>query len=664
MPGSPAAMSLLNVLAAASTALMVTLFIFGRANPVHATRVWMLAWLLIFGASATWWFRFTRQLHRLPEDRRPRAVQNARRLLATVSLLAAGLDVAVYASDPLNHMFTQYHLFRGVFSVLGLAALLGVFGLQEAILDKTPGDTSIWGTLRAWTWARATLLALVGAGAIGLLTATSYVTAMGDDYVRYWAIADALSTGLGYPASAVSREYQAGGMAPYLVDLPGLPLAMILSFSLLGHTVLAAMLPTILAGALFPVVSFLAFKELTEHTLLSFVGSVATALFPFLTFYVVRASEPDAMFLTLTMVMVWLAIRCHKHARPRLSWPLLGLSAALVALTRPEGIGYAAVTFLSLLPFHREHRGFWLATAVGAIPLAMFSVTMLITFGVPWPTSFVGTVRLGHIAQNVDGFSVWGLPRFAEALGIPVWALVLGAACVLLLFLLGSWELGRSSPALTFLAVIPLLSIAMFLLASPVLTRPHLPYDFFRRASYGLPLLALVATYPIGKALSGVPGSASRRAGIAALAVLAGVILPYEGKLVATPEAVYPGGTQILTSGLYLMGTDLADNPYPLPRLPFEWDGHAVVPASEFDYVGFRSALNSFYSPMDLHGFERATGYTLAALTVYLVVLGYLLMSGTGHPHGDATARRREALSGKQEWAGRTTSQGSPTQLG
>jgi hypothetical protein len=101
--------------------------------------------------------------------------------------------------------------------------------------------------------------------------------------------------------------------------------------------------------------------------------------------------------------------------------------------------------------------------------------------------------------------------------------------------------------------------------------------------------------------------------------------ISYEAKLGAKPEEIYEGGTQILTSGTYIMATDLLANPFPMPRMPFEWDGHAVVVASSFDYMDFRTKLNAAFAPVDLHGSDRATPYVSTSLALFIVGMLYAL---------------------------------------
>jgi hypothetical protein len=463
--------------------------------------------------------------------------------------------------------------------------------------------------------------------AFGFSLGTTFISAIGDDYARYWMIAEALRGGWPYPASPVSIVYQAGGMAPYLVDVPGLPAAMLLSFAILGHNTFAAMFPVVASSSLFPLLMYLALRELTRNAALSYVTSVGFSLFPLVLFYVLRAAEPDGMFLSLLAGLAFLALRSDANPDGRWIWPSLGLVAALTALTRPEGILFATLIFATMALRHRTRRGYWLAATLYLVPLALFSLVMLRTFGVPWPTTFAGTVHPENVAGNLAGFAATALPGFAESLGVSEALLLLAGAAFTLVYAAGSWLLWRRQPQAMFLALIPAFSILVFLLVSPVLTRPHLPYDFFRRASYGLPYMTLVVTYAIGLLLAHLSRIKAGQV-VSVLLLLSSIaVASYETKLGLFPEAEYEWGTQILLPGNALMAADLYNDPYRLPDMPFEWDGSVWTTAESFNYIAFRDDLNAHYAPYDLHGSDRRIDNVLASFGFFVLGLCYAVVS-------------------------------------
>jgi len=613
------------VVSCALIAILVTVFLLGRANPLQATRTWTATAFAIFLVALVWQGVTTARLARCSNSRS--AVIRAAFVPLAVLCIATGItDAYLYSSDEFNHHLAADTPFRLTFAVATLLALYATSLSQVALLGWVSGSSFRKSLLRQLS-LQGEAGTLLSVAAIGVLQGTSYVTVMGDDYSRYWAIADALASGHGYPASAVASAYRAGGMSEYLVDLPGLPLAMLLSFALFGHNALSAMAPAVVGGSLFPVFAYLAFRELTLDVSLSHAVAVGLSLFPLLSFYVLRSAEPDGIFVSLLMMLAFLAIRCDRYPRQTLAWLALGLTAGLTALTRPEGLAYFGGVFLFLALSQRNRWAFWTALGVAATVLITFAAVMAVTFGTLWPTSFAGVVRWENIAQNLSGLARYALPRYSAALAIPEPLLVLEQVALGGLFGLGALKIGRRSPQLLFLAFVPVLNVVMFLLVSPALTRPDQPYDFFRRASYGLPYATMVASYPMAVALQRLRlrGSSLLATGLLIASSIA--VVGYEVKLWAEPEEIYPLRTQILTSGTYVLATDLALHNYQIPHLPFERDGGNTVVSRSFDYMGFRDDLNSFYAPLDLHGSDRARSYALASLLVYLVGMFYAALT-------------------------------------
>ena len=254
---------------------------------------------------------------------------------------------------------------------------------------------------------------------------------------------------------------------------------------------------------------------------------------------------------------------------------------------------------------------------------------MLRTFGTPWPTSFAGTMKLENVAANWSGLTGSAIPAYAAALGLPEPLLVTLIGAVVAIYLVGAWRLAKDRPQLLFLALLPVMNIATFLLASPNLTRPQHPYDFFRRASYGLPYLAMVAAYPMGSWLRQAFERRSSRAEMAVLVVVSLVLVTYQVKLLSRPETTYDFGTPLLTSGMYLLATDLAERPFEMPRMSFERDGKTVVVSDSFDYMAFRTGLNGTFQARDLHGRVRAMGYSSAVLGLFLIGLFHMIAKRT-----------------------------------
>jgi len=631
----------IGLISSFALALMLTIFFQGRTHILQATRPWLASLGVLGLVFAGWHLGFSLRSLRWKEGIPGGALGPLVVWLGGLALIGIGMSGAVYLSDDFNHTFTVDTEFRGVFMVIVVAVLYATTQLERGILASGAGHFSLSALVEAAgeKWELATVAAVT---AIGVLLANSYVTVIGDDYARYWTIADSIMTGHGYPASEVSSVYQSGGMASYLVDLPSLPLLMVLSFSVLGHNALGAMAPALAASSLFAIAAYLAYRETTGQLTLSLAGAVVLAMFPLLTFYVIRSAEPDGMFITLLMALAFLGARADNHPRASWGWAAFGAVAGFTALTRPEGIMYAGVAFLTLPFQHWSNRLYWLAACIAGVMIGAFSLVMITTFGLLWPTSFAGTMALQNIIQNLKGFAGTAFPKYAEALGMPEPLLAMLGITMLLLYLVGSWQLARRKPQLLFLSLLPILNLVVFLMVSPNLTRPQQPYDFFRRAGYLMPYFALVATYALGFILRAAYTNGRRKLVFFMLIALCLVVVGYEAKLLSRPEAVYEGGTQILTSGLYLLTTDMVAHPIDIPVMPFEWDGKATVVSPSFDYMAFRTRLNAHFAPMDLHGYIWAMGYTSAAVAIFLVGLFYATAGTAVHLLTRKSGRRLE----------------------
>ncbi len=151
----------------------------------------------------------------------------------------------VYGSDPIYHWFITRNRARIICGALVLAALALIWLAQQAARRQATPPA------RAWS---ATLAAagpmVLGASLFvqGLLQAASFVHLTVDDFGRYWTIADTLASGAGYQVWTASAGTAPGGGAGYWTDLPVLPVLLLVSFALFGHTLTAAHVPLLLAN--------------------------------------------------------------------------------------------------------------------------------------------------------------------------------------------------------------------------------------------------------------------------------------------------------------------------------------------------------------------------------------------------------------------------------
>gem|GEM_PF-3968722 len=453
-----------------SVSVATTVFTMGRAIPQDATKEWVAVLVATSAVMTAWQVVYLRRLSTTGTRRMTCSLTAALVLTGLVLVFPLVTSVGVYVSDEFHHAYTNDPFIRLTAVEAMVVYLYVVFVLEEAILGWARSDRTVLRCLLERLQRSHEPITIATTLVIGACIGSSYVTVVGDDYARYWTIADALQEGLGYPVSHVEQGYSAGGMAAYLIDLPGLPLAMLASFALLGHSALAAMMPALLAASCFTALAYLACKRLTHQLPLSYTAAVVLSTFPLLSFYVLRAAEPDGMFTALLMALAYLAVRCTDDARSYPAWAALGVVAGLTALTRPEGIMYGAMSLLSIAIWFRSNRGLHLALTIFASMLLAFSATMLANIGVVWPNSFNGTVGVQHVLANLDGFTYWGFPRYAEALGSTEHILVCVGITLTVLYIVGTLELFRKRPYLVFLALLPVANLVSFLLVSPALT--------------------------------------------------------------------------------------------------------------------------------------------------------------------------------------------------
>ena len=241
------------------------------------------------------------------------------------------------------------------------------------------------------------LLVAVTLGGVGVLQALHLLNVATDDLIRYWAIADALLQGMGYPVT----EGTPGGGGFYLIDQPLYPLLILPAFQALGHRYLALHVPLMVANAVLPFV-FYALARATRDVAPGRPGPLpGRAVLPATTRSTPWAPPTRSRCGRCEAgLLLWLAMRVSDDGRdvPLWEWGALGLAAAAAALTRPEGTLYAGLALLGLGRHTRLRRpGWWLAATrlrrpggrcsplpVGGVrrPLAL----RLAAHRLPWPS--------------------------------------------------------------------------------------------------------------------------------------------------------------------------------------------------------------------------------------------------------------------------------------
>ena len=104
--------------------------------------------------------------------------------------------------------------------------------------------------------------------------------------------------------------------------------------------------------------------------------------------------------------------------------------------------------------------------------------------------------------------------------------------------------------------------------------------------------------------------------------------------LTATPEEIYgkQGRGSLLSSGIYLLWTDLLHAPYELPR-----------EIEDSSFFTFRNQLFERYRSNDLHGIDYGFDYQLTCWLAFVAALPFLCynMNSVRHPATDSRPNQR-----------------------
>ena len=144
---------------------------------------------------------------------------------------------------------------------------------------------------------------------------------------------------------------------------------MIGTFAVTGHTYASALLPMAIANTLLPALAFMTTRALGVGISMAFSAAVLRTVMPTFQIYSHGAAEPDPIFAALVMGLAWTYTRALEHSSGR-RWFLLGLVAALLALTRPEGPLYALTLVLFGVASTRSIR------TVGAVTVPLTALVL------------------------------------------------------------------------------------------------------------------------------------------------------------------------------------------------------------------------------------------------------------------------------------------------
>jgi hypothetical protein len=581
--------------------------------------------------------------------------------LLPVWAIAAALVTAIYLSEDVHHAFVYQPLLKGIFLPVVFLLTLSVPVWSRAIaVALTPDATDrLTAALRA---ARVVVLhyqraiVVVVLAAAGLLHALSFNGVATDDLIRYWAIADGILSGTGYPVTTG----EAGGSGFYLVELPVYPLLATGSFLVAGHRFSALTLPLIAANVVLPFAFYALARSTGAGRLAAFWLALAVLSFPHYQIYTLGAPEPESLLAVWVSLALWLAIRrlsgtaafTSGSVATAVEWLGIGAFSALAVLSRPEGVLYVGPLYLGIgwqflrrtlqdRRLSRQHlQGPVLAAVVCALPVGAFVAFLYRQFGILWPAGWTNVAGAHYVLPNVRLVLKQNLPHYALVSGLPdpSTAGLLIASVLGLAILAGLVRLLFSHPYLWFVPLALGLNTAV-IFASPTYLTLDLfsPPTFFRHISvlfpWCIPALAMVSGQwavvsnqspyrPWGQ--HAAPRRWLRSSVVAlALAALLLAQLAVLGASTARDQAQVP---TILTQDPYVLVTDLWQAQDELPFLPFTTSGPRNIAAIDpsFDYMGFRSGLFDAVRPYDLHFNDAGRAYVLAIGVFALWGLGVL----------------------------------------
>ena len=445
---------------------------------------------------------------------------------------------------------------------------------------------------------------------IGLLQAGSYRVVTMDDLARYWIIADNITGGQGYPTWSAGGGIAQAAVGEMWVDSPIFPLMLAASFGVAGHFYHSAQIPIILANVALPALLFVTIRALVGRDDIALVASLLTVLFPPFQIHLLGAAEPDAVFVVELVLAIWILARIARAEDSR--WrehAALGVVLLLLALTRPDGPGYAAVFSLSAVAFHRSWKG---ATAmvtvvVGAMAFAAF---VAFTTDALWPPRSSG-LTIDNIGANLefvrtDLYRYYAGTLLLDDLRAPILLLALSG-----LFLFGILTLARRRSVLLALPVALLVNLLLTLSVDPGGLHRQEPPELFRHLAFGLPIVAVGAAAGFREAQRRLPCTFTWLGPLAAL--IAAVLIGGEIYVLATPEEWYHGnnsGSLLRGGDIYVQAVEMFQNPIALPCSPC---ATAEAPGS---FAGFRDRLFEHYGRFDMH--SNTVGISYAALTAIL----------------------------------------------
>ncbi len=539
-----------------------------------------------------------------------------RRLGMAVLIAPTGFAIATHFDNPMRHLIVTSGGAK-ILSLLLLSLTIYLGWLITKLASQISRERI--STALAGHRSAAILISLMG---IGLLQAASYMAVAMDDLGRYWTVADFLQKGLAYPVWTGSEGTAQAGIGEPWVDPPAFPLMILGSFAAAGHYFHSAQIPTFIANLFLPAAMFLAVRSVSAGRTIAFLAATLTVLFPPFQIHTLGASEPDSVFVLELVIGALFLVRASRVNAGLPDKLALGFLAALMALTRPEGMIYAGV-FVLAVPLARRDLKSWLSPLIPAAAAIVFALFIAVTTDVFWSARSSG-LSLGNFGSNLESLRLEVWPYYVRALLVDdvraiVIVAIFGSAVAV-----GVAHLARADRVVLAVPAALAINVVASLSVNPVALRSYEPTEYFRHVSYGLPLLALLAAVGTDWILRSL-----RERGAAikvALWMIALGLIGGELYLLSTPEEFYHGNT----SGSLLRGGDIYVQALDLVRSPIELPCDVCEPILGGGFGGFRQRLFDHYAFYDMH--SNTVGISYQAISAVFVFVGAVAAAATRLP--------------------------------
>ena len=472
-------------------------------------------------------------------------------------------------------------------------------------------------------------LTLVLFAAMGVLQATAYLPPIGDDFLRYWSIADALRSGVPYPAMVNSESaYVSAGMTRYITDLPLYPAMLAGAFALFGHNSAAAYMPIVAANIVLPPLTFLLVRELIPDQITAVSLTSLVVLFPLLRFYTLNWPVPDAVFLAMLVACALLFVKAVRGSRSDWLWVTLGLTAAATALTRPEGLAYAVIYMMGALSTCATLRPRVLSAVAFMAPMGAFSLVLMVSQGAPWPHSLLGTIGPENFLGNLP---VLVADQFlTSAIRLSSYQLALGWGILLALAFVGSLPILYRPRCISLLFLPAWINLSAVYMVDPRVSGSHLWFDFFRHVSYVMPLFIIAAGITATYAVHQIRSRGHRITWLLGLNFILVMLVLWNVHCLSEPSWNFgPDAVNLLSQARPNL-VDYFEHAFSLPVLGFvSSSGYSVPIFPQHFITHYPDQVLTFYSSFDAVKHMSGTSYQTGSLFTFITAMILALVSSS-----------------------------------